>query len=1153
MALVSPGVEITVIDESQYIPSAISTVPFVIIATKENKTISNGIAPGTRKENAGKIIGVTSQRELATLFGTPFFERSVNDTPMHGSELNEYGLMAVHSAMGIGNRAFVMRADIDLSDLKGTAIRPTGQAANGTNWLNTGTSTWGIYEFDDTLDFSEAPFVNRIPIVISDANDTQGSTVPAVPLQSIGRQGDYAITVFDNNNYVFHKSRVDNTWNQLGSANWQYHTPVVVSSLTSVSANISGVMAPGVGFLVNNVAVSIGATVPSMANLAILLGGTVPGLATINGVFFDVVDDRLSIRINNLSKSNGVSADPDQKLRLEDGSGSPLSRIGLLGTIPSNPANTAVTSTVTVNGTTWAWNVTDQRWRGLAVFEPAVVFHGGFASAPLWRRSSANPRPRNSVWINNTAQGLGVNLDVKRYNTTTALWQKVAVPVYENAYHANYNLDTSGGGLNLGLNALFAKQLPANNGNVGFKIYYQRLRGQTKVTGSQTNFILNATDQFTITPSQPGQDPSVTPPTVYTCTVGSINTNLARPQAQAFVTAVLALNIPNVAAQMEPSGAVSMMHRSGGIITLNNVTGTPVSNVGFTTSTVGVTPNVVPGSINLTNWSEAVYTYSASTPFTAPSDGKLWYWDEPTQVDIMISDSLGWRGYHNVTIDARGYDLSQTDPKGVIVSFSQPETQSDNTVLESGDLWLDTSDLENFPRLYRYHKPGKTWITIDNLDDISQNGIVFADARWDADLDSNLMSIGGVIDPVAGIFPDIVKMLKSDYVDADCPNYRLYPRGTLLFNTRRSGYNVKRYIKDYFNRISFPELAIMPLQTSTWVSELGRKTNQQPAMGKHAQRHEVIQAMKAAVDSNFEIREDGYAFNLLAAPGYPELIPNLIALNNDRSQTGFIIGDLPMTLPNNTNDILDYNNNVAINNTPFLALYYPSALSNDLAGNEIVVPASHVMLRTFLYNDQVSYQWFAPAGTRRGLVDNAINLGFINARTGLFVVTRTNMNQRDLLYENKINPLTLINGTGLVVFGQKTRAPTVASTGSTSGSGSAMDRINVARLVNYLRTVLASVANQFLFEPNDKITRDQIKQLVESLLNDLVAKRGVYDYIVVCDESNNTSDRIARNELYVDVAIEPVKAVEFVYIPIRLKNPGAIAGTQITSATTDLN
>ena len=94
MALVSPGVEITVIDESQYLPAAISTIPFVVIATAENKTINGLIAPGTTKANAGKIYGITSQRELAATFGVPTFRRSVSDTPLHGDELNEYCLMA---------------------------------------------------------------------------------------------------------------------------------------------------------------------------------------------------------------------------------------------------------------------------------------------------------------------------------------------------------------------------------------------------------------------------------------------------------------------------------------------------------------------------------------------------------------------------------------------------------------------------------------------------------------------------------------------------------------------------------------------------------------------------------------------------------------------------------------------------------------------------------------------------------------------------------------------------------------------------------------------------------------------------------------------------------------------------------------------------
>ena len=102
--------------------------------------------------------------------------------------------------------------------------------------------------------------------------------------------------------------------------------------------------------------------------------------------------------------------------------------------------------------------------------------------------------------------------------------------------------------------------------------------------------------------------------------------------------------------------------------------------------------------------------------------------------------------------------------------------------------------------------------------------------------------------------------------------------------------------------------------------------------------------------------------------------------------------------------------------------------------------------------------------------------------------------------------------------------------------------MNVARLTVYLRSQLKKLAKPYIFEPNDKITRDEIKQQVESLMVELVGLRAIFDYLVVCDETNNTPARIDRNELYVDIAIEPVKAVEFIYIPLRLKNTGEIAG-----------
>ena len=133
MALVSPGVEVTVIDESQYIPSAVNTVPYFVVATAQNKVSSDGVtvAAGTLAANANKTYLITSQRDLAATFGVPFFYNTTTGTPINGYELNEYGLLAAYSALGVTNRAYVQRVDVDLTELTASLTRPTGNPNNG--------------------------------------------------------------------------------------------------------------------------------------------------------------------------------------------------------------------------------------------------------------------------------------------------------------------------------------------------------------------------------------------------------------------------------------------------------------------------------------------------------------------------------------------------------------------------------------------------------------------------------------------------------------------------------------------------------------------------------------------------------------------------------------------------------------------------------------------------------------------------------------------------------------------------------------------------------------------------------------------------------------------------------------------------------------
>jgi hypothetical protein len=305
--------------------------------------------------------------------------------------------------------------------------------------------------------------------------------------------------------------------------------------------------------------------------------------------------------------------------------------------------------------------------------------------------------------------------------------------------------------------------------------------------------------------------------------------------------------------------------------------------------------------------------------------------------------------------------------------------------------------------------------------------------------------------------------------------------------------------------------------------------------------------MKAAIDTNTEIREEQREFNLIAAPGYPELIPNMVQLNNDRKQTGFVVGDSPFRIPTEGTDLTNWLTNIELNSVesedalvtrdPYLAVFYPSVLGSDLAGNSVAMPASYGVLRMILRSDQAAAQWFAPAGVRRGGLDNVSRLGYLTA-TGEFFSVGVRQGVRDILYENAVNPLTYSPVTGIINDGNKTRA----------SSNSALDRINVARLIAFMRTQLDKMVKPFLFEPNDKTTRDEVKGVVDRFCNDLVTKRGLYDYLVVCDETNNTPDRIDRNELYIDIAIEPVKAIEFIYIPIRIKNTGEISSGNLATS-----
>ena len=1072
MALVSPGVQVSVIDESFYTPAEPGTVPCIFIATAQDKTSSSGTgtAQGTTAANAGKVFLMTSQRELAETFGDPVFKTDASNNPIHGGETNEYGLQAAYSFLGVANRAYVVRANVDLGQLEATATAPAANPVAGTYWFDTVNSKYGVFEWNGSAATTTGgqSFTNQPVTVITDADQISAN----FPKNSVGQAGDYAINATDTNNDLFYK-KYDGAWVAVGTADW-------VGSNPTIKGSAGGTISSG-----QNYVITINAQ-----NTTITNSGT-----TVDSAVTDITGAGVS----------GLSA-------RNNGGILEIYYTGAAGDTVQIANGTADVST--------SFGITPATY-----YVPALSV-APHTSVPAFKSTDSNPRPTGSVWLKTTEPNLGAKWSVKKWNDTTKLWETISAPLHSSNESALFNLDKTGGGAGLAVGDLYI-----NYGNgtteVDHVIFRRESTGSTKVTGTAISTGMTAgSKSFTIQESIVGQEALNSAITVTSTLTG------AASDADVIAGQINGAGFTNVKASVDSSNRIVIEHTKGGEMKFVDTDGS-LAEAGFlqTTTNMGYEPGTGSGTnpkqYRASNWKALTYTASATAVTSLTNDGQLWYSSIVDEVDIMYHNGTTWKGYSAV---------AGTDPAGPQVSATAPTTQSDASALVDGDLWISTADLENYPTIYKWNGSTLKWVLVDKTDQTTENGIVFADARFG--------TTGGTASAApAGTIADL---LTSDFLDADAPDPALYPKGMLLWNTRRSGFNVKKFVRNHVDTTATnPRQGDVSMSTyypHRWVTESANQADGSGSFGRHAQRKVIVQGLQAEMNSNQEVRDDeSRIFNLLATPGYPELIGEMISLNADRGLSAFIVGDSPMRLTpdatslqnwaTNVNKAVEDNDNGLVTTNEYLGVFYPSGFTSDNFGNNVVVPASHMMLRTIALSDQVSFPWFAPAGTRRGGITNASSTGYINSE-GEFVSTALNEGQRDTLYSNNVNPITFITGAGLVNYGQKTRF---------AGS-SALDRINVSRLVIYLRSQLNKLARPYVFEPNDKITRDEIKAQAESLLLELVGNRAIFDFLVVCDETNNTPTRIDRNELYLDIAIEPVKAVEFIYVPLRLKNTGEIAG-----------
>lgn len=276
---------------------------------------------------------------------------------------------------------------------------------------------------------------------------------------------------------------------------------------------------------------------------------------------------------------------------------------------------------------------------------------------------------------------------------------------------------------------------------------------------------------------------------------------------------------------------------------------------------------------------------------------------------------------------------------------------------------------------------------------------------------------------------------------------------------------------------------------------------------------------------------ESFDFNLLLIPGFTSgaVIGQAIQFAENRGDVLYIV-DPPFGL--RPQEVVEWHNGMLLSdlanaiNSSYGALYWGWLLINDqFNGGTIWIPPSGHAASVFARTAEVAEQWFAPAGINRGRLLSPINVEY-NPTQG----------ERDVLYGsgNAVNPIVKLGQEGITIFGQRTlqRAST------------ALDRINVRMLLIFLKKNLSVTLRSFLFEPNDTITRKQVLAVVNPFLADVAARRGLTAFNVVCDETNNTPERIDRNELWVSVFIQPTRAIEFIALNIAILATGASFSAQ---------
>ena len=264
---------------------------------------------------------------------------------------------------------------------------------------------------------------------------------------------------------------------------------------------------------------------------------------------------------------------------------------------------------------------------------------------------------------------------------------------------------------------------------------------------------------------------------------------------------------------------------------------------------------------------------------------------------------------------------------------------------------------------------------------------------------------------------------------------------------------------------------------------------------------------------------DEYDINLMVTPGANHRLHSVVTTHakntcEDRGDAFYV-----MDAANYGDSIATVTNTVKAFDSNYAATYYPwvKILDTDL-NKPVWVPPSVVVPGAIAYNDQVAFEWFAPAGLNRGSLTEVLE-----------TADRVTHEERDDLYEGRVNPIATFPGQGVCIWGQKTL----------QGKPSALDRVNVRRLLIAVKKFIASATRYLVFENNTSATRNRFLNIVNPYLESVQQRQGVYAFKVIMDATNNTPDVIDRNQMVGELFLQPAKAAEFIILDFNILPTGA--------------